>query len=54
MEEVIGRVKAIKLFFEADGGRKVTVPELKSLTEQDRQELAELCAAELGKKLQEK
>lgn len=50
-KEKIGRVKAIKDFFEADGGRKVTTAELKELSNADRQELAELCAVELGREL---
>jgi len=52
--EKVGRVKAIKLFFEKDGGRKVTVQELKDLSQADRQELAELAAKELGVELLEK
>lgn len=35
-------VKGIKTFFEADGGRKVEMSELKALTREDREELGRL------------
>jgi len=40
-------VKAIKTFFELDGGAKVAVAEMKELSAEDRKELGLLCAAEL-------
>lgn len=40
--------KAIKVFFEADGGRKLGFDEMKALTGEERRELALLCAKELG------
>ncbi|GEM_PF-5334260 len=40
---------AIKKFFEANGGRKVSLEELKSLTDAERKELGELAAIELEK-----
>jgi hypothetical protein len=45
MEERKNNVPAIKKFFEADGGRKVTMEELKLLTNADREELGELAAS---------
>jgi hypothetical protein len=39
---------AIKAFFEGDGGRRVTLDEMKALTPADRAELGALCAAALG------
>ena len=42
------RVQAIKTFFESDGGRKVTMDEIKALTPDDRAELATLAAEKLG------
>ena len=43
------KMKAIKAYFEAaPHGRKVTLDELKALSEGDRVELASLAAAELG------
>ncbi len=44
-------VKAIRTFFEADGGRKVNMEELKTLPLEDRRELAALAAAQLGVEL---
>ena len=49
--EQISPVKAIREFFEADGGRKLAVRELKDLPRDDRLELAEMCAEALGKDL---
>lgn len=46
--EKLTRVAAIKRFFEAEGGRKVTMSELKNLTNDDKQELGNLAAVELG------
>lgn len=47
-KEKMGRIAAIKNFFEKDGGRKVEVSEFKKLSPEDRQELAELAAIELN------
>lgn len=44
-------IKAIKVYFEQDDGRRVSLDELKTLSLKDRQELAELAAVELGVKL---
>ena len=38
------KIEALKAFFEADDGQKVTVQELKALTEEERHELAALAA----------
>lgn len=43
--------KAIKTFFELDGGRKVTIQEFKALTPEDKHELAVLCCEALGVQL---
>jgi hypothetical protein len=46
------KIEAIKTYFEADPhGRKVTMDEMKALTSDERQELAEMCAAALGDEL---
>lgn len=47
------RTAAIKRFFEDDGGRKVTVDELKKLSPEDRQELGTMCAQALGAEIVE-
>ena len=49
--EKISRIKAIREFFSSNGGRKVGMGELKVLTDDEKQELGELCAQELGKEL---
>lgn len=41
-------IEAIKTFFEKDGGRKITMEELKALSVDERAELGKLCAAALG------
>lgn len=46
---VLNNVEAIKKFFEKDGGKKITMPDLKNLSTEERQELADLCRAELAK-----
>jgi hypothetical protein len=46
--EKVGNVAAIKRYFEADGGKKVTMDEMKALTAADRDELGAACAAALG------
>ena len=45
--ENMGNVKAIKFFFEQDGGRTVTMAEMKALSTEDRVELGALCRDEL-------
>ncbi len=50
--EKMNRMKAIRTFFESDGGRKVSMDEMKALTVEDRKELAELAAKELGVELE--
>ena len=52
MAEKMNRMKAIRTFFESDGGRKVTMDEMKALTSEERKELAELSAATLGVELE--
>ena len=44
---------AIRTFFEDDGGRNVTVQELKALTNEERHELAVLAAEVFGEELDE-
>lgn len=44
-------VEAIRSYFETDGGRKVTLEELKALTVEDKMELAELAAQALNRLL---
>lgn len=46
--EAMTRIKALKTFFEADGGRAVTREELVKLTKEERHELGNLAAKELG------
>jgi len=46
--EQLSNVKAIKEYFESGvNGRKVEMSELKELTAQERQEIADMCRAEL-------
>lgn len=40
-------IKALKAFFEADGGRRLSMQELKDLGHDDRAELIRLAAVEL-------
>ena len=47
MREVTN-TQAIRDFFEQDGGRKVTMDELKKLPMSDREELGALCAKAIG------
>jgi hypothetical protein len=49
----MNRIKAIKTFFEMDGGRTVAMEELKKLNPVERHEIASLCAAALGVELTE-
>jgi len=46
-------VKAIKEFFEADGGRKVTMSEMRELSTKERGELGRMCAEALGKEIEQ-
>ena len=41
-------IKAIKTFFEKDGGRVVGIDEVKALTSEDRAELGRLACEALG------
>jgi hypothetical protein len=50
--ETISNVKAIKEFFELDGGRKVTMSEMRQLSTEERRELGRLCAEALGKAIE--
>ncbi|MDD5510870.1 MAG: hypothetical protein PHI12_08670 [Dehalococcoidales bacterium] len=47
----ITSITAIKSYFEADGGRKVTLEEVKNLSKVERDELAQLAAKELGEEI---
>lgn len=51
--ETMTNMKAIRTFFEADGGRKLTMDELKALPKEDRAELGALAAEKLGVKIAE-
>ena len=51
--EQLNRIQVIKRFFERDGGRPVSLQEMKELTREDRIELAELAAKELGVEVKE-
>ncbi len=44
----MSRVKALREFFEADGGRRLSMEELKNLPPEDRKELGDLAAEALG------
>lgn len=44
-------IAAIKAFFEADGGRKISMDEMRALTSDERAELGQLCAKALGVEL---
>ena len=50
----MGRIKAIKEFFQQDGGRKVTMEELKELTTEDRDELCKEITKETGWEIEKK
>ena len=52
--DTISSVKAIKTFFEQDGGAKVSVSELKELDPSERKELGLMCAEALGKEIEKK
>lgn len=47
VQQPIANVTAIKRFFELDGGRKVSMDEMKALSTEDRAELGKLCLEEL-------
>jgi hypothetical protein len=47
-------IAAIKAFFEADGGRKIEMNEMRALTVEERAELAQMCAKALGVELDSK
>lgn len=49
--ETITVIAAIKTFFGQDGGRAVTMDELKALSKTERDELGKLAAEALGKTL---
>lgn len=51
--EQMTRISAIRAFFEADGGRKVTMDEFKALSGDDRKELGEMAAEKLGVNLKD-
>ena len=46
--EQMTRTKAIKTYFEQDGGRKIKMDEMTVLSKEERDELGRMCAAELG------
>lgn len=48
MSQKMTGIKALRTFLEADGGRKLTVSEAKQLSKEERDELAQLAAKELG------
>ena len=41
-------IKAIKTFFEADGGKKIEMAECKALSKEERNELGAMCCEALG------
>jgi hypothetical protein len=49
--EPMSPVKAIRTFFEKDGGKKVALKELQVLKVEEREELGKLAAIELGVEL---
>lgn len=49
--EQMTNMKAIRTFFEADGGRKMTMDELKALSKEEREYLATEAAKQLGVEL---
>lgn len=51
--ETVTNAAAIKTYFEADGGRKLTMAEFRALSDADKKELGALCAAALGKTIRE-
>lgn len=53
MAEQLNKIQIIKRYFEQDGGRPVTMQEMKELTKDDRHELAVLAAKELGVEIKE-
>ncbi len=51
--EKLNKVAAIKRYFESDGGRPITLSEMRALTGPDRDELGAACAKALGCELEE-
>jgi hypothetical protein len=51
-ETTMTPARAIRVFFEADGGRKMTLSEIKQLSTAERINLGRLCAEALGVKLE--
>ena len=51
--EQLNRIQIIKRYFERDGGRPVSLQEMKELTREDRVELADLAAKELDVEIKE-
>jgi hypothetical protein len=49
--EKVTAIRAIKTYFELDGGKRVSMTEMKNLTNEDRVELGGLAAVELGMEL---
>jgi uncharacterized protein with von Willebrand factor type A (vWA) domain len=47
-ESIGNNVKDIKIFFESNGGRKVTMDEFKALSKEQRDELGKLAAKALS------
>ncbi len=47
----LGKIEAIKKFFEANGGKPLSMTELKALSVEEREQLAILAAKELGQEL---
>ena len=52
--EKMSPIKALRTFFEANGGRKVTLQEFQALTAEERIALGKLAAVELGVELEVK
>ena len=44
----VSNIVAIRNFFESNGGRKVTMEELKALSTEERSEIGLLCAEAMG------
>ncbi|MHC4175916.1 MAG: hypothetical protein ACYSWU_00305 [Planctomycetota bacterium] len=54
MSDTLSPLAALKKYMEADGGRKVSLAELKKLSSEERRELGLLAAEELGVKIESK
>ena len=46
-------IKAIRTYFELDGGRKITMTEMKDLSKEERAELGKLACEALGETYEE-